>query len=92
MNIKQGSVQNVFSIYFLYQVVAKWRKQKVLWKVSLQTEAVSAAYHPSTATVGVGTLDGHVVVLNAETGAHVTTVRVCGAAVNALAYNKVSYS
>ena len=58
--------------------------------MSLQTEAVSAAYHPSASTVGVGTLDGHVVVLNGETGAHMTTVRVCGAPINAMAYNKVS--
>ena len=58
--------------------------------MSLQTEAVSAAYHPSASTVGVGTLDGHVVVLNGETGAHMTTVRVCGAPINAMAYNKVN--
>ena len=70
------------------KVVAKWRKQKVIWKVTVQTECVCIAYHPSGLTVAVGTLDGHLIILNAETGSHVTTARVCGAPVNALEFNK----
>ena len=68
--------------------VVKWRKQKVLWKVSVQTECVCVAYHPSGSAVAAGTLDGHAVILNAESGAHITTISVCGAPINALAYNK----
>lgn len=68
--------------------VVKWRKQKVLWKVSVQTECVCVAYHPSGVAIAAGTLDGHAVILNAENGAHITTLRVCGAPINALAYNR----
>lgn len=53
------------------RVVAKWRKQKVLWKLTIQTEAVCASYHPSSATVAIGTIDGHAIILNAESGAHI---------------------
>lgn len=70
------------------KVVAKWRKQKVVWKVTTQTECVSASYHPSASWVAVGTLDGHVVVLNAETGGHVATTKVCGAPINDLEFNR----
>ena len=68
--------------------VVKWRKQKVLWKVSVQTECVCVAYHPSGIAIAAGTLDGHAVILNAENGSHITTLRVCGAPINALAYNR----
>ena len=70
------------------KVVAKWRKQKVLWKVTTQSELISAAYHPSANTVVAGSLDGYVVVLNGETGVHVTTVRVCAAPLNDLKFNR----
>ena len=36
------------------KVVAKWRKQKILWKVSTQSELISTAYHPSANTVVAG--------------------------------------
>jgi microtubule-associated protein-like 1/2 len=52
-------------------MVAKWRKQKVLWKLTVQTECSCAAYHPAATTVAVGTIDGHAIVINAETGAHI---------------------
>ena len=68
--------------------VVKWRKQKVIWKVSVQTECVSVAYHPNGVAIAAGTLDGHAVILNAENGSHITTLRVCGAPINALAYNR----
>ena len=70
------------------KVVAKWRKQKILWKVSTQSELISAAYHPSANTVIAGSLDGFAVVLNAETGHHITTVRICAAPLNALKFNR----
>ena len=70
------------------KVVAKWRKQKILWKVSTQSELISAAYHPSSNTVVAGTLDGFAVVLNAESGVHVSTVRICSAPLNELKFNR----
>ena len=60
----------------------------MLWKVSVQTECVCVAYHPSGVAIAAGTLDGHAVILNAENGSHITTLRVCGAPINALAYNR----
>jgi microtubule-associated protein-like 1/2 len=58
-------------LFATLQVVAKWRKQKVLWKLTVQTECVCVAYHPSATTIAVGTLDGHAIILNAEKGAHI---------------------
>jgi WD40 repeat protein len=70
------------------RIVAKWRKQKVLWKVTTQSELISAAYHPSANTVVAGSLDGHVIVLNGESGVHVTTVRICASPINTLAFSR----
>lgn len=70
------------------KIVAKWRKQKVLWKVTTQSELISVAYHPSASVAAAASLDGHVVVLNAETGVHVTTLRVCSAPLNELKFNR----
>jgi microtubule-associated protein-like 1/2 len=61
----------MYVFFFFSKVIAKWRKQKVLWKLIVQTECSCAAYHPSATTVAVGTLDGHAIILNAETGAHI---------------------
>ncbi len=68
------------------KTVAKWRKQKVAWKVRMQTGCCSAAFHPSGQTVVVGSDDGHLVVLDGESGKHVTTIRICAAPLNALAF------
>ena len=38
--------------------------------------------------ITAGTLDHHAVILNTENGSHITTLRVCGAPINALAYNR----
>ena len=55
---------------------------------SLFFNHVSAAYHPSANTVVAGSLDGFAVVLNAETGVHITTVRICSAPLNDLKFNR----
>ena len=55
---------------------------------SLILTNVSAAYHPSANTVVAGSLDGFAVVLNAETGVHITTVRICSAPLNDLKFNR----
>ena len=44
------------------KIVAKWRKQKILWKVNTQAELISAAYHPTANVVAAGSIDGHFVV------------------------------
>ena len=70
------------------KIVAKWRKQKILWKVNTQSELISAAYHPTASVVVAGSIDGHFVALNAETGVHVCTVRVGSAPLNAMKFNQ----
>lgn len=70
------------------KIVAKWRKQKILWKVSIQSELISAAYHPSSNVVVVGSLDGFAVVLNAESGVHITTVRISSSPLNDMKFNR----
>jgi len=70
------------------KIVAKWRKQKILWKVNTQAELISAAYHPTANVVAAGSIDGHFVVLNGETGVHVCTVRVGAMPLNHLKFNK----
>ena len=70
------------------KTVAKWKKQKVIWKLSVQSECRSAAYHPSGAVVVVGTGDGHILALNNDNGNHITTIRVCGSPLAAVPFNK----
>ena len=69
------------------RTVAKWRKQKVAWKVRLQGGCSSVTYHPSGNVVAVGTDDGHLIVLEGESGTHVTTIKIAGAAINAVAFS-----
>lgn len=53
-----------------------------------QSECVSVTVHPSGSVVAVGTIDGHLVVVRADSGKHVATVRVCGSPLSCLAYHK----
>lgn len=50
-------------------------------------ECVSLAWHPSGGALAAGSTEGHLVVLNADAGAHVATLRVCGSPLTCLAYN-----
>jgi hypothetical protein len=70
------------------KAVAKWRKQKVAWKVTTASAGRAVAYHPAGSVVAVGTEDGHLVVLDSDGGTHVATQRLCGVSLNAVAYSK----
>ena len=61
---------------------------KMCSSFNFRSKLFSAAYHPSANTVVVGSLDGFAVVLNAETGVHITTVRICSAPLNDLKFNR----
>lgn len=50
-------------------------------------ECVSLSFHPFGAALAAGSTDGHLIVLNAEAGNTVATVRVCGSALSCLSYN-----
>ncbi|KAF2347218.1 Anaphase-promoting complex subunit 4 WD40 domain, partial [Trinorchestia longiramus] len=65
-----------------------WEHNKLLWRIQAQSECVSVAVHPSGSVLAVGTIDGHLVVVRADSGKHVATVRVCGSPLSCLAYHK----
>jgi hypothetical protein len=50
-------------------------------------ETVSLCFHPFGVVLAAGSTEGHLVVLNAENGAPVVTIRVCGSPLNCLGYN-----
>ena len=69
------------------KIVAMWRRSKLIWKLVVQTEPASICYHPKGSVVAVGTSDGHMVIISADNGVHVTTMRVCGAAISSIKFN-----
>jgi len=69
------------------KVVAKWRRSKLIWKLTVQAECVSACHHPQGSVVAVGTSDGHMIVISTDSGSHVTTIRICGSTLNAVKFN-----
>ena len=50
------------------RTVAKWRKQRVAWKLQLQSAVCSMAWHPNGRVVVAGTEEGNLVALNGESG------------------------
>ena len=69
------------------KLVVLWHKNRLVWKVLLQTEPTALAFPPEGNVLVVGTVDGFVVVLNADTGIHVNTIKVCGATISAIKFN-----
>lgn len=67
--------------------IALWRRNKLVWSTAIQYECVSLAFHPFGIALAAGSSEGHLIVLNAETGAPVATVRVCGSPLSAISYN-----
>jgi microtubule-associated protein-like 1/2 len=67
--------------------VAKWRRTKLIWRLAVLAECLAVAYHPHGGVLAVATADGHLVIVNEASGAHVTTMRVCGSALTAVKYN-----
>lgn len=69
------------------KTVALWRRHKLLWTSQLLYECVSLSFHPFGVALAVGSIEGYLVILNAENGAVVTTVRVCGSPLNCVGFN-----
>ncbi|CAL4086301.1 unnamed protein product, partial [Meganyctiphanes norvegica] len=67
--------------------IIKWRDNQLDWRIQAQSECVSVAVHPQGTVIAAGTIDGHLIVLNANTGLHVATVRVCGSPLSCISYN-----
>ncbi|RVE54773.1 hypothetical protein evm_000540 [Chilo suppressalis] len=67
--------------------IALWKGHKLVFATQVGYECVSLAWHPSGGALAAGSTEGHLVVLNADAGAHVATIRVCGSPLNCLMYN-----
>jgi hypothetical protein len=50
-------------------------------------ECVSLTWHPFGVALAIGSAEGYLIVVNAETGALITTLRVCGSPLTCIAYN-----
>ncbi|XP_058839557.1 echinoderm microtubule-associated protein-like CG42247 [Topomyia yanbarensis] len=69
--------------------VAMWRRHKLIWTSSVGYEIISLAFHPYGAALAAGSSEGHLVVINAENGATMLTIRVCGSPLNCVEFNQV---
>ncbi|XP_026501587.2 echinoderm microtubule-associated protein-like CG42247 isoform X2 [Vanessa tameamea] len=67
--------------------IALWKGHKLIFATQVGYECVSLAWHPGGGALAAGSTEGHLVILNAEAGAHVATLRVCGSPLNCLQYN-----
>ncbi|KAK7790247.1 hypothetical protein R5R35_001049 [Gryllus longicercus] len=67
--------------------IALWRRNKLVWTTQVAYEVVSLSFHPFGVALAAGSTEGHLIVLNAESGQPVATVRVCGSPLSCVAYN-----
>ena len=69
------------------KVVVMWLHSRLLWKLLIQSEPTALAFHPQQGVVVVGSTDGYLVALNSDTGEHMSTVKVCGAAISSIKFS-----
>lgn len=50
-------------------------------------ECICIAFHPFGVALAAGSSEGHLLVLAADTGAAVATLRVCGSPISCIGYN-----
>ncbi|XP_050304569.1 echinoderm microtubule-associated protein-like CG42247 isoform X6 [Anthonomus grandis grandis] len=67
--------------------IALWRKNKLIWTTQVSFECVSLTFHPFGVAIAAGSTEGHLLILNSETGQIVNTIRVCGSPLNCVAFN-----
>lgn len=80
--------EEIFATAGFDKNVALWRKQKLLWTSNSGYECISLAFHPFGSALAVGSTEGHMLVLSAENGATMITLRVCGSPINCIGYNQ----
>jgi hypothetical protein len=51
-------------------------------------ECISLVFHPFGAALAAGSTEGHLIIINAENGATMLTLRVCGSPLNCIEYNQ----
>lgn len=57
--------------------------------LQLGYECISLSFHPFGSALAAGSSEGHLIVVNAETGSTMLTLRVCGSPLNCLEYNQI---
>ncbi|XP_044008324.1 echinoderm microtubule-associated protein-like CG42247 isoform X1 [Aphidius gifuensis] len=67
--------------------IALWRRHKLLWTTQVGFECICIAFHPFGVALAAGSSEGHLLVLAADTGAAVATLRVCGSSLSCIGYN-----
>lgn len=81
----------LFATAGMDKTVILWRKHKLIWTMAVDFECISLAFHPFGSALAVGTTAGHLLVLSAESGELMATVRVCAAPLNCVAFNQGSF-
>ncbi|ENN76153.1 hypothetical protein YQE_07324, partial [Dendroctonus ponderosae] len=67
--------------------IALWRKNKLIWTTQAAYECIALTFHPFGVALAAGSSEGHLLILNAETGQIVNTIRVCGSPLNCVGFN-----
>ncbi|CAH1155979.1 unnamed protein product [Phaedon cochleariae] len=67
--------------------IALWRKNKLIWVTQVSFECITLNFHPFGVALAVGSTEGHLIIINSETGVVVNTIRVCGSPLNCVAFN-----
>nr|XP_023030237.1 echinoderm microtubule-associated protein-like CG42247 [Leptinotarsa decemlineata] len=67
--------------------IALWRKNKLIWVTQVSFECISLSFHPFGVALAVGSTEGHLIIINSETGVVVNTIRVCGSPLNCVGFN-----
>ncbi|XP_023214387.1 echinoderm microtubule-associated protein-like CG42247, partial [Centruroides sculpturatus] len=68
-------------------IICKWDKDSLLWKVLNVSNCFSLAIHPESTVVAVGEATGNVVVLNLENGDQITRFSVSKSSLNTMAFS-----
>lgn len=82
----------LFATAGMDKAIILWRKQKLIWNVAVDFECISLIFHPYGSALCVGTTAGNLLVLSVESGEVLSTVRVCAAALNCMAFNQGMYA
>ncbi|XP_076265445.1 doublecortin-domain-containing echinoderm-microtubule-associated protein isoform X2 [Rhynchophorus ferrugineus] len=67
--------------------IALWRKNKLIWTTQVSFECISLSFHPFGVALATGSTEGHLLILNSESGQIVNTIRVCGSPLNCVGFN-----
>ncbi|XP_050432030.1 echinoderm microtubule-associated protein-like CG42247 isoform X1 [Adelges cooleyi] len=67
--------------------ISLWKRHTLLWSTQITYECVSLTFHPFGTALVAGSVEGYLVILNAESGAVVSSVRVCGSALTCMGFN-----